>query len=252
MPFTGSHPAAVLPLARGRLVPSALVLGSMVPDLPYFIPVPASATLTHSIPGAVTVDVLLGGAVFVLWHGVLARPAVAAAPPGLRARLGPRTLNGLATHAASAAAVVRVAVSLAVGALTHVVWDAFTHERRTWWSIGWLAERHGGLSGYRWAQYTSSVVGAVCVGVWLWRWWRRTPAAAGRVPAVRPVAAVAVWASIVLAAAAAAFPGVLRALTADAGPDVLHAGFLTATRGGAAGAAVGLVWALAWHLRRTR
>lgn len=38
MPFTGSHPAAVLPLLRWGLIPSALVIGSMSPDLGYFLP----------------------------------------------------------------------------------------------------------------------------------------------------------------------------------------------------------------------
>ncbi|MEI5672079.1 MULTISPECIES: DUF4184 family protein [unclassified Nocardioides] len=37
MPFTLVHPAAVLPLVRTPLVPSALVLGSVAPDLPYFV-----------------------------------------------------------------------------------------------------------------------------------------------------------------------------------------------------------------------
>ena len=38
MPVTGSHPAAVLPLMRLGFVPSALVIGSMVPDLPHDFP----------------------------------------------------------------------------------------------------------------------------------------------------------------------------------------------------------------------
>ncbi|WP_328421551.1 DUF4184 family protein [Micromonospora sp. NBC_00389] len=44
MPFTGGHVAAVLPLARSAWrAPSALVLGSMVPDLPYYLPLPLQA-----------------------------------------------------------------------------------------------------------------------------------------------------------------------------------------------------------------
>ena len=38
MPFTGSHAAAVLPFARSRLPASALVIGSVAPDLPYYLP----------------------------------------------------------------------------------------------------------------------------------------------------------------------------------------------------------------------
>ena len=41
MPFTLAHPAAVIPLCgilRRASVPSALIIGSMAPDLVYFVP----------------------------------------------------------------------------------------------------------------------------------------------------------------------------------------------------------------------
>ena len=37
MPFTGSHPAAVLPLLRTSLPGSALVAGSLAPDVPFYL-----------------------------------------------------------------------------------------------------------------------------------------------------------------------------------------------------------------------
>jgi hypothetical protein len=81
MPFTASHVAAVLPLVRTPLLPSALVVGSMVPDLPYFLPLPLTSYVTHSPVGVVSVDALMGLAV-VIWHrsSRLAAPAA----PGLR------------------------------------------------------------------------------------------------------------------------------------------------------------------------
>lgn len=69
MPFTLSHPAAVLPLLRPPFVPVALVAGAMAPDVPYFlgtlgIPLSAgdwyepflNATTSHSPLGALTVS----------------------------------------------------------------------------------------------------------------------------------------------------------------------------------------------------
>ncbi|MFI5942298.1 DUF4184 family protein [Streptomyces uncialis] len=69
MPFTLSHPAAVLPLLRPPFVPVALVAGAMAPDMPYFlgtlgIPLSAgdwyepflNATTSHSPLGALTVS----------------------------------------------------------------------------------------------------------------------------------------------------------------------------------------------------
>ena len=68
MPFTLAHPAAVLPL-RGlphlRMAP--LVVGTLVPDLPYYLPwailplrMNRYAALTHVFAGSFTIDLLLG------------------------------------------------------------------------------------------------------------------------------------------------------------------------------------------------
>lgn len=55
MPFTISHAVAVLPLTSARwrrwLVPSALVIGAMIPDWPYFFPSFADAGSTHAATG---------------------------------------------------------------------------------------------------------------------------------------------------------------------------------------------------------
>ncbi len=70
MPFTPSHVAAVLPLARTGLPPTALVVGSVAPDLPYYLPLPVAAATTHG-PAGLWLDVLLGGAVLVVYAYVL-------------------------------------------------------------------------------------------------------------------------------------------------------------------------------------
>jgi hypothetical protein len=70
LPFTGSHPAAVLPLLRTPLPASALVIGSLTPDLPYYVPIRLAGfyppvTLrgpTHTLWGVLTLDVVIGGA----------------------------------------------------------------------------------------------------------------------------------------------------------------------------------------------
>jgi Domain of unknown function (DUF4184) len=59
-------------LVHAGLVPSALVIGSMIPDLPYFILLPVDARATHTILGAGTVDVVFGLVVFCLWQALLA------------------------------------------------------------------------------------------------------------------------------------------------------------------------------------
>jgi hypothetical protein len=59
VPLTPSHAAAVLLFLRTPLPPSALVIGSMAPDLPYYLPVDVPFR-THTALAVVTTDLLLG------------------------------------------------------------------------------------------------------------------------------------------------------------------------------------------------
>ncbi|WP_329106330.1 DUF4184 family protein [Micromonospora sp. NBC_01699] len=246
MPFTGSHPAAVLPFLRSGLVPSALVIGSMTPDLPYFLPTSFSGTTTHTLAGALTVDVLLGGVAFGVWQAVLAPFAVAIAPAALRDRLDPRLPRGLAFHLRGWRKLGVLAASLAVGAATHVGWDSFTH--LLGWGpshVAWLADTHAGLPGYRWAQYASTIVGATALAGWFTHWWfTSTPQSRTetRAPLARPVA-YAAWAFIGFATLAGGLLGA-RPHLPQSSPYVTV--FLVLTRGGGAGLITALGCALAW------
>ena len=86
MPFTGSHPAAVLPLLRTSLPASALVAGSIAPDVPFYLPV-GLPWATHTALAVVTVDLLVAALAWALWHALLAPAALSAAPAGVRGRL---------------------------------------------------------------------------------------------------------------------------------------------------------------------
>jgi hypothetical protein len=184
VPFTGSHPAAVLPLMRSGLVPSALVIGSMVPDLFYYLPLSDGIESqlshhTHTAVGVLGLDLVLGLAVFVIWQVLVAPLAVAVAGQAVRARLAPGLPVPWRRHFAGLRAAGTVLVSLWVGAATHVFWDEFTHPGR-WGArhLSWLADSHGPLAGYQWAQYASGVVGALLIADAVRRWWQHTPVAA--------------------------------------------------------------------------
>ena len=120
MPYPFAHPAAVLPLARplGRFaVPSALAIGSMAPDFWYFVPL-LERDESHSLVGLAWFCLPAGLLAYALFHLLLKQPLIALLSP----RLGCFTPAGLPQVPWRA-----VIVSLMVGALTHLVWDALTH-----------------------------------------------------------------------------------------------------------------------------
>lgn len=127
MPWTLAHPAAVLPLRRlcpRYLSLAGLVIGSMTPDIGYYVGRVELDAKTHSLGGIVEICLPVGLILLALvrfLHKPVARllPAphrgalLALAPPGNL--LAPRML-GVA------------AASLLLGAFTHIAWDAFTHK----------------------------------------------------------------------------------------------------------------------------
>ncbi|MER5862811.1 DUF4184 family protein [Kitasatospora sp. NPDC002040] len=149
MPFTLSHPAAVLPLldgtrARGPLIAAGLVAGSMAPDAPFFADsllrgCYGLGAVTHRWWAVPTVDVLIAGGLTAWWYGLL-RPS--APRPVERGQLG------------------WFAASAAIGAATHVCWDSFTHEGRAGVRLlPVLNTEVAGLPLYTVLQYGSSAVG---------------------------------------------------------------------------------------------
>jgi hypothetical protein len=235
-------------MARSPLVASALVIGSMSPDIPYYLPVFVGSEATHSPVGVVSIDVLLSLVTFMAWHGFLTRAAIDVAPAGVRGRIPSQAVHPLRTRLSSLRQVLLVLLSTSVGAATHVVWDSFTHAGG-WGTthVAWLAEQHGLLPGYGWAQYGGGVFGALVIALWLAHWWCSTPAAPSS-SRLQPMVAARAWLSVLAAGAAGAAFGSLGPITLSEGPDLGSAVFFAATRGIALAALVAVLLAASWHL----
>lgn len=125
MPFTLAHPAAVLPVYR-RLprftVLSALVVGSVVPDFEYLLPIGISRTESHSIAGLFAFCLPVGFFTYLFYHLLFKRPLAALMPTAIARRLPASTDAGLPSRSGAI-----VAISLLAGAATHLLWDSFTH-----------------------------------------------------------------------------------------------------------------------------
>lgn len=190
MPVTLAHPAAVLPLRGLGLPLSAMVIGSMAPDLPVFSQSWGIYGFTHSLLGIVTVDLALTLLLLAFWDFVGRDALVDTAPSVVRNRLP-------ATDRLGSTAWLLAPLAAVIGSITHVVWDAFTHEGR-WGTrlIPWLTEQQGPLRGGQWAQYGSGVLGLLVIGLALLAVVRQpllaTAPPSRRLPAATLGAAVAV------------------------------------------------------------
>jgi Domain of unknown function (DUF4184) len=178
VPFTLAHPAAVLPLRGVAYLRTApLIVGAMVPDLPYYLPggITRFLPVTHAFVHSFTIDLLLGYA-FLGVLFLLQRPLTAL----LSGRARALCLQALAPFAQLSAWAL-AAPAIVIGVWSHLLWDSFTHRD------GWAVLRVEALSAplslgthewtvYHALQYLSSVVG-LCVLV---LWYDRLPAPRSR------------------------------------------------------------------------
>lgn len=270
MPFTLSHPAAVLPLLRHPFSAPALVCGAVAPDMPYFlgaarIPVSAqswyapflNATATHRLDGlplSLTFALLL----LLLWVLVRRPLSVLLLPEPAGAQPAADPVRGARMRGRRAAWVL---LSMVIGVLTHLVWDAVTHGGGPLVSDpGWLgAHLVGDLTVARFLQHLSTAGGGAAVVVHLWRRWsaNRARGAAVVVPprgtraGVVGLLAVATAVGSALAVRPAEYYGLGDAEAAGSRRDAAEAVVADLVKGGGAALVCsGLLLAGGWWLLR--
>ena len=186
MPFTVSHVAAVLPayrvLSRARLF-SAAVIGSMVPDFGILLPGLFPRFQTHSLEALLTFCLPMGMTAYALTLLLIKPALLEVAPDGAYSRLLAAEAAPSAVPHNSLRAWVYAAAIILLGAITHLIWDGFTHENARGVrmfpvldSMGPEVEGHS-IHVYRWLQYGSSALGLIAVMAALWLWLRHASAA---------------------------------------------------------------------------
>jgi hypothetical protein len=128
MPFTISHTAVVLPfsrlLARWQML-SAVVIGAMVPDFRLLLPWEMQRFETHSAISLLTFCLPVGLITYWVFQGLIKTPLVEVLPDGAYARWQPFAAPG---EFGSLRQWLLAALGVLAGAVTHLVWDGFTHE----------------------------------------------------------------------------------------------------------------------------
>jgi hypothetical protein len=178
MPFTLSHPAAAVPFAKRGLPLSALVVGSLSPDFLYFFRLSTSESFGHSIPGILLFDVPVGLAILWIFHHILKYPLIMLLPGNHQRRLLP-VAHGF--RFGPFRQFWLIILGLVIGAVTHIVWDSFTHEKR--WivqhslllSATLLETPYGDLKVYKLLQHGSTLLGAGLLIYWYSQWFRAAP-----------------------------------------------------------------------------
>lgn len=291
MPFTLSHPAAVLPLLRPPFVPSALIAGAMAPDVPYFLGAAGinsasaqdwygpflNATNTHALSWTGLTADLFFTLTLMSAYRLLRGPVTALLPTGTGLpNPGPRARSRY------------LLLSALIGIATHLAWDSFTH------GDGFLvthtallrAPAVAGLSVARLLQYLSTAGGLAAIAAHLWR--HRERLRTGGDDAVVRLRPAVRWSVVGALVGAAVLGGTVQARgdfrqyryesVADLGHPIVRRhsdgsvetsyptrtvkapwgtvaeGVLTgAAKTGGAGAAVALLlFAGGWHVRRLR
>lgn len=181
MPFTPAHPLAILPVARWRhLDATCLVFGSMAPDFEYFMHGHQRGHFGHTLLGVALWGVPVTLILAAVFHGVVKWPLVLAAPSWVAKRVAAAAARPWPAKW-SVGTIATLVISAALGDLTHIVWDGFTHAN------GW-GERHfpalgdfvavpvlGNMVVFRVLQYGFSVLGLLVLAWYLLRHLRRTP-----------------------------------------------------------------------------
>lgn len=157
------------------------MIGSILPDLHYFLFLGTDAKWTHTLAGAFYFCLPLGLALLWLFHYLLKLPLISLLPESQQSRFarfagpfsfGPAKRLGL------------VVTSLLTGIFSHLLWDAFTHPRS--WIVQHLPilrtavlERFGiHRPAWNLLQYGTTVAG-VAVLAMAYRTWARS---AGKEP----------------------------------------------------------------------
>jgi Domain of unknown function (DUF4184) len=229
MPFTFAHPAAILPLRRFRFFQTVpLIIGSLVPDVPYFIPARVHGLLpdAHTLYGSFVVCIPLGMGLLILTL-LLREPLTALL--GARARWV--CLNSIERFSARPLHWPIALLSMLIGSWTHLAWDSFTHQ--TGWTTARVAALSAPVSLFGWdtgtshlLQYLSSVFGLLVLALWFRGLVMRVPRAVLEDQA-RPRAR---WLLLSMISCVALLIGIARAYLAWHATTYYHLAYLLLTR----------------------
>jgi hypothetical protein len=127
MGFTFSHPALIIPfkyLPRRTYSVTGLVIGSMVPDIEYFMRLDNASKYSHTLLGLFWFDIPMAILLSVFYHLFIRNALISNLPRFLKTRFSKFQHVDWMEYLKKNWIVV--IFSILVGSLTHLFWDGFT------------------------------------------------------------------------------------------------------------------------------
>ena len=171
MPFTFSHPAIILPLVK--ISPkwfslTGLVIGSLVPDFEYFIRMRMDSRISHTPAGLFLFDLPLGLLLTFVFHNIVRDRLYNNLPALLQRRV--LRYKAFSWNSYFIQHWWIVAISILIGAASHLFWDGFTHNHAFFVDLFPVLGINLDIIGrvtplYRVLQHVSSVAGGLVIGL---------------------------------------------------------------------------------------
>jgi len=129
MPFTFSHPAIVLPLTyfpKKWFSLTGLIIGSLTPDFEYFLRMRIKSNYSHTLDGLFWFDLPLGLLLTFIFHDIVRNNLFDNLPTFFKSRFSTFRQFDWNEHFKKSWFVI--AISILIGAASHILWDSFTHD----------------------------------------------------------------------------------------------------------------------------
>ncbi len=151
---------------------SGLIVGSLTPDFEYFLRMSLKSDFSHSWPGLFWFDLPLGVVLAFIFHTIVRDSLIKNSPTFFKQRFY-QYLKFDWTNYFQLNWIV-VAISISIGAASHIFWDDFTHSTGYFVVIiPWLRDSLIILGSetqvFKILQHSSSILGAIIVVVVIYK-----------------------------------------------------------------------------------
>ncbi len=175
MPLTVAHPVVAVPFRKLGLLLSPLIVGSIIPDFEFFLRLSTQRLIAHTPLGLFLFCIPVGLLSLLLFHKVLKFPLISVLPKKHREKLLPvaREFTFLPLSR-----FFNIVMSLLVGAVSHIVFDALTHSGSflttyiSWFDLPLFYLFGNPVRVYFFLQYLFSAIGVLALMHWYWSWYK--------------------------------------------------------------------------------